>query len=129
MTSTKTKAISDMEVDINRAIVRFEKESMGRGPFETRTYIVDDMIVVRLKGVLVPAELSLAAADVSRQTRELIKEMRRAILDRKRPLLEAVVQDIVGVSVESIHTDISTRTGERVIVFTLKGKPDVSPRE
>jgi len=123
MAQVRTKPVSDLEVEISQAIIRFEKESMGRGPFETRTYLLDDMILVRLKGVLLPAEIKLAEAEDNGRARLLLKEVRRTILERSRPLLESVILDIVGVPVQSVHTDISTRTGERVIIFTLKGKP------
>jgi uncharacterized protein YbcI len=117
------KTASELEAEISQAMIRFEKECMGRGPFETRTYLLDDMILVRLKGVLLPSEIKLAEAENQQRARLLLKEVRQLILERARPLLESVIHDIVGTPVESIHTDISTRTGERVIIFTLKGKP------
>lgn len=123
MVREKQKSLTEMELDIKQAMIRFEKECMGRGPFETRAYLIDDMVIVRLKGVLLPSEIALADTDDRGRARLLIKEVRQAILDRKRSLLESVVQDVVGVPVESIHTDISTKTGERVIIFTLKAKP------
>lgn len=127
MVHAKTKSIGEMELEIKQAMIRFEKECMGRGPFETRAYILDDMVIVRLKGVLLPSEISLADTDDRSRARLLIKEVRDAIIERKRALLESVIQEIVGVPVESIHTDISTRTGERVIIFTLKAKPAGGP--
>lgn len=129
MPHLKTRTVNELEVEINQAMIRFEKECMGRGPFETRTYLVDDMVIVRLKGVLLPAEISLSNTEDRNRGRLLIKEMREAILERNRPLLESVIQDIVGVPVESVHTDISTRTGERVIIFTLKAKPPILEQE
>jgi uncharacterized protein YbcI len=125
-----SKTQGQIEAEISEAVVRFEKEYMGRGPLEARTYLVDDMIVVRLKGVMTPAEHQLATSDDSRQGRELIKQVRRELLEKGRPLLEAVVQDVTARKVLSLHNDISTVTGERVIVFTLDAPPDgVSPRK
>lgn len=123
MVRERNKTVAEMELDIKQAMIQFEKECMGRGPFDTRAYLVDDMVVVRLRGVLLPSEISLAEVEDRGRARLLIKEVRQAILERKRSLLESVVQNVVGVPVESIHTDISTRTGERVIIFTLKSKP------
>lgn len=125
---TTGKTVSELEIEISQAMIRFEKEYMGRGPFETRTYLCDDMIVVRLKGVLLPSEIKLAEAD-NQRARLLLKEVRQTILERGRPMLETVIHSIVGVSVQSVHTDISTRTGERVIIFTLTGKPSVVRNE
>ncbi len=117
------KSKGELESEISQAIIRFEKEYMGRGPLETKTYLVDDLVLVRLKNVLTPAELKLAQADERHQGRELIKQSRHKLLEHGRPLLEAVLRDILGVGVRSLHTDISTKTGERIIVFTLEGKP------
>lgn len=122
------KSKNELEAEISQAIIRFEKEFMGRGPLETRTYIVDDLVVVRLKGVLTPAELKLAAAEDNPRGRYLLKEVRQELLDRGRPLLEVAVRDILGVAVKSLHTDISTKTGERIIAFSLADRPRLRPQ-
>ena len=113
----KTKG--QLESEISDAIIRFEKEYMGRGPLETKTYLVDDLVVVRLKGVLTTAECQLAVSDDAYNGRELIKRMRHALLEKGRPMLDAIVQDVLGVPVKSLHTDLSTISGERIIVFSL----------
>lgn len=114
-----SKTHGQVEAEISEAVIRFEKEFMGRGPVEARTYLVEDMVLVRLKGVMTPAEHQLASSEDSRQGRELIKQVRRELLEKGRPLLEAVVQAVTSRKVLSLHTDISTITGERMIVFTL----------
>jgi uncharacterized protein YbcI len=110
----KTKG--EIESDISRAIVQFEMDYMGRGPKETRTRIVDDMVLVRLKGVLTPAEQQLTKSE---DGIELIKKMRSTLIEKAKPLLYEVIKDITGVNAVGLHTDISTTTGERIIVFTL----------
>ena len=117
------KSKGELETEISQAIIRFEKEYMGRGPLETKTYFVDDMVLVRLKGVLSPAEHKLVESEEKHLGRELIKQARHKLLEHGRPLLEGVIREILGVGVKSLHTDISTKTGERIIVFTLDGKP------
>lgn len=111
---------SEVEIRISQAIVRFEKEFMGRGPMETRTWIIDDLVLVRLKNVLTPAEQQLASDEDSERGRILIKQLRQQLLERGRPMLEGIVKETLGIPVKSLHTDISTRTGERIIVFTLE---------
>ncbi len=113
----KTKG--QIEAEISEAIIKFEKEYMGRGPDETKTYIINDMIVIRLQRVLTPAEQQLAKSNDDTKGRSLIKQVRRELLEKARPLLEAMIQDITRRKISSMHTDISTATGERVIVFTL----------
>lgn len=126
MPHTRTQV--QIETEISEAVIRFEKEYMGRGPIETRSYLIDNMILVRLNGVLTKAELQLAQASDSVRGRDLIKEVRIQLLEKGRPLLEAVINDITGSHVVSMHTDISTITGERVILFTLDQPPQMAPR-
>ncbi|MCX8043399.1 MAG: DUF2294 domain-containing protein [Desulfobacterota bacterium] len=114
MRSPKTKGM--VEAEISEAIVKFEKEYMGRGPVETRTYIIDDMILVRIKGVLTKAETQLAKTD---QGLFLIKQVRLKLLEELKHLLSVIIQDITHCTVISMHTDISTTTGERIIIFVL----------
>lgn len=116
MKGQKGKTKGQVEAEISNALTKFELEYMGRGPKETKAYIVDDMIIVKLKGVLTDAEKKLTN---NQEGRELIKKVRATLLEGARDLLSQVVKDIVGVDVVSLHTDISTRSGERVIIFTL----------
>lgn len=117
----KTKVM--LEAEISQAMIRFEKDYMGRGPVETRTFLIDDLVLVRLKKVLTQAELKLAAGNDTPQRRGLVKQLRQELLEHGRPLLETAIRDILGVGVISLHTDISTKTGERIIVFTLESVP------
>ena len=105
-----------IESQISEAIIKFEKEYMGRGPKETKTYIIKDMIFIRLKGVLTSAEEQLAK---TAEGSELIKKTRIQLLEGARFLLENIISDITGYQVKSLHTDISTKTGERIIIFIL----------
>ena len=123
----KTKG--QIEAEISEAIIRFEREYMGRGPEETRSYLLGDMILVRLQGVLTPAEKHLADSSDYAEDGRLIKQVRMQLIEKARMLLEAIVHDITGRSVVSLHTDISTRTGERVIVWTLDGAVECRPDE
>ena len=111
------------EREISRAIVHFEKEFMGRGPLNARTFITEDLVLVRLANVLTPAELKLAQVEPAERGRYLIKQVRQELIAQGRPLLDAVIQDILKIKVVSLHTDISAKTGERIIVFTLAEAP------
>lgn len=117
------KSRGQLEEEVSQAVIRFEKEYMGRGPLEARSHLVEDLVVVRLRGVLTPAELSLTAS--GDRGRDLIKQMRQQLIETGAAALGATVGAVVGVEVKGMHTDISTRTGERVIVFVLAGRPVV----
>jgi uncharacterized protein YbcI len=111
----KTKG--EIEAEISCAIVQFEIDYMGRGPKESRTHIIEDMVVVRLKGVLTPAEEQLTKTI---DGKELVKKMRATLIDKARVLLYQVVGDITGSRIMDLHTDISLDSGERVFVFVLE---------
>jgi uncharacterized protein YbcI len=112
----KKKSRGEAEADFTKAINKLEKEYLGRGPTDTRTFFLDDMIVLRLRGMLTPAEAKLAEND---DNRELIKETRRRLFETARPMIADMVREIAGCNLVSMHTDMSTRTGERIIVLTV----------
>lgn len=104
------------EAELTRAIVQFEKEYMGRGPVDARTFFIKDLILVRLMGLMTPAEKKLAETS---DGRSLIKETRRQLFESSRQPLAQIVQQVTGAQLVSLHTDMSTVTGERIIVFTV----------
>ncbi len=112
-----------IEATISEVVTKFEKEYMGRGPLETRTFLLNDMVIVRLKGVLTKAEYSLAKSDNGRG-RELVKHMKAELIESNRAVLDTAIRSIVKRKVRSLHTDISTSTGERVLMFVLDRSPE-----
>jgi uncharacterized protein YbcI len=110
------KKKGQIEAEISNSLIQFEKDYMGRGPQETKAFIIEDMILVRLQGVLTPAEQQLAK---NPEGMNLIKKIRSNLLEQGRELLKEVIEKITGIKVISLHTDISTKTGERMIIFTL----------
>lgn len=106
-----------IESEISKALIAFEKEHMGRGPLDVKTYIIKDIVVIRLIGVLTPAERHLAKDNEGIQ---LIKQVRAKLLENSHIFLAQTIQDITGLEIMSFHTDISTKTGERFIVITFK---------
>jgi uncharacterized protein YbcI len=96
---------------------------MGRGPRDIRAHLIDDLLVVRLQGVLTAAEQHLVKSLSAEKGRDLIKQVRTHLLETARPLLEAMVLEITGIKVVSFHHDISTVTGEKVVLFTLAEPP------
>jgi uncharacterized protein YbcI len=117
------KSKGELEAEISSAIIRFKKEYMGRGPLSVKTYLLDDMVLVRLQGVLTAAEQKLVQVEDRSRGRDLIKNTRLELIEHGRPLLEQVIRDILSVDVVSLHTDISTSTGESILLFTLSAKP------
>ena len=111
------KSKGQVEAEISNALIAFEKEHMGRGPVDVRSHIIEDMVLIRLKGVLTPAERHLAKDADGVQ---LIKQVRAKLLENSSKMLEEVIMDITGIRVVSFHTDISTKAGERVIIIIFE---------
>ncbi len=117
------KTLGEMEGAICEGISRFEQEYMGRGPKDIRAHLLGDLLVVRLQGVLTVAEQQLVKSQPPEKGRDLLKEVRTHLIETARPIVEAMIQEITGVKVMSLHHDISTKTGEEVVLFTLAELP------
>jgi uncharacterized protein YbcI len=104
-----------MEAEITQAVVKFEKEYLGRGPLDARTFFVNDLILIRLRGVLTAGERKLAE---TREGQALLKETRRQLFESSIEVFEEMIAQATGCKLISFHTDISTKTGERIIVLT-----------
>ena len=113
----------EIESAVSAGMSRFEQEYMGRGPKDVQAHLIGDMIVVRLKGVLTAAEQHLVRTLVPEKGRDLLKEVRTHLIEIARPTLEAMVEGIVDVKVVSLHHDISTVTGEEIVLFSLAESP------
>ncbi len=105
-----------LEAEISASITRFEREHLGRGPKEVRTWIIQDMILIRLRGVLTPAEEKLASDP---DGHHLVKEVRTRLIEGSRTILDEMIERLTGIKTVSLHSDISLRKGERIIVITL----------
>ena len=113
------KSQGEIEDAICAGINRFEQEYMGRGPKDIRTHLLGDLLVVRLQGVLTAAEQHLVRVVAPEKGRDLLKQVRTHLVETARPAMEKLVEEITGVKVLSLHHDISTLTGEEVVLFTL----------
>jgi uncharacterized protein YbcI len=113
----------EIESAIADGMSRFEQEYMGRGPKDIRAHLIDDLVVIRLKGILTAAEQHLVKTLQPEKGRDLLKQVRSHLIEIARPTMEAMVRGITGVKVVSLHHDISTTTGEEVVLFTLAESP------
>jgi uncharacterized protein YbcI len=117
------KTQGEIESAISDGMSRFEQEYMGRGPKDVHVHLINDLIVVRLKGVLTAAEQHLVKTLPTDKGRDLLKEVRSHLIEIARPTLEAMIHGVTGVQVVSLHHDISTITGEEIVLFTLAESP------
>ena len=106
-----------VESEISKAMTQWEKEYLGRGSVSAKADILRDMIIVTLRGILTPAEYSLCE---TKQGLINIKKNRTDLVESGVEMLRRLIFDITGEVVVSFHTDLSTRTGERIMVFRLE---------
>ena len=114
----------EIEAAVSEGISRFKQDYMGRGPKDIHTHLLGDFLVVRLQGVLTGAEQHLVTSLPAEKGRDLLKQVRTHLIEMARPVMEAMVENITGVKLSSMHHDISTVTGEEVVLFTLAQSPD-----
>ncbi|MBU0719187.1 MAG: DUF2294 domain-containing protein [Planctomycetes bacterium] len=123
------KTPGEIEAAICEGIRRFELEFMGRGPKDIHSHLIDDLVVVRLHGVLTAAEQQLVQSLPTEKGRDLLKQVRIQLVEAARPVLESMVLEVTGTKVVSLHHDISTTTGEEIVVFTLAESPLVREKK
>ncbi len=117
------KTQGEIEAAVCAGIGRFEQDYMGRGPKSIHAHLIDDLLVVRLQGVLTAAEQHLVKSLPAEKGLTLLKSVRTHLLETARPVMQAMIENETGVKVVSLHHDISTTTGEEVILFTLAESP------
>lgn len=105
-----------LESEISKAVTQWEKEYLGRGPLQVKTDIIRNMIIVHLKGILTPAEKELTKTEAGMVS---IKKIRNNLVEAGNGQLKEIILKLTGETVDSFHTDLSTRNGERIIVFML----------
>ena len=114
----------EIEAAISEEISRFEQDYIGRGPKDIQVHLLEDLLLIRLRGVLAAAEHHLVKSLPAENGRDLLKRVRSHLIETTRPVMEAMVEKVTGVKVVTMHHDISTITGEEVLLFTLARSPD-----
>jgi uncharacterized protein YbcI len=118
------KTQGEIEAAVCEGMSRFEQEFMGRGPKDIRAHLIGNLLLIRLQGVLTAAEQHLVKTLAPEKGRDLLKQVRTHLIETARPLVEVMIQEATGTAVVSLHHDISTLTGEEVVLFTLAEVPE-----
>lgn len=111
------KTQGQIEAAVTEAITQYERDYLGRGPKEAKSFIVENLVITKLQGILSPAEKQLSHENGGV---DLIKKMRTRLIESSSDELSELVEEETGIGVVSMHTDISARTGERIFVFSLE---------
>lgn len=114
----------EIEATVCEFISRFEQDFMGRGPKAIRAHLIGELLVVRLQGVLNTAEMQLVKSQETEKGRNLLKQVRTHLIETARPIMKSMIHSVTGTRMLSLHHDISTVTGEEVMIFTLAEAPD-----
>jgi uncharacterized protein YbcI len=117
------KTQGELEAAVCLGMCQFQQEYLGRGPSDVRAHLIGELLVVRLQGILTAAELHLIENCPTEHGRELLKQMRTLLIETARLQIDSMIQLITGVKVISMHHDLSTITGEQVVIFTLNEAP------
>lgn len=125
MPQCKTKG--QIEAEISDSMVKLQREQTGRGPNQTHTYIIEDMVIVRMQEVLTPAERQLTG---NPHGQSLVKQFHQQMHEIARKNLELIVEQHTGCKVNSVHNDVSTKTGEQLAIYVLdRNLESVLPRK
>ena len=117
---------AESEAAVCEGIIRFQEDYLGGSAEQIRVHFMKDLLVIRILGALTVAERQLVKSLSPEKGRDLIKQTREQLLELARPMLESMVHEVVGVKVLSMHHDISTVTGEEVVLFSLTKAPRFS---
>jgi uncharacterized protein YbcI len=118
------RTLREIEAAISEGISRFEQDYMGRGPKDIHAHLLGDLLVIRVQGVLTAAEQQLVKSLPAEKGRDLLKQVRTHLIETARRVMVAMIEKVTGVKVVTMHHDISTVTGEKVVLFTLARSPD-----
>ena len=109
----RMKTLGEIEAAVCEGIARFEQDYMGRGPKAIRAHLINDLLLVRLQGVLTAAEQHLVTTLPAEKGRDLLKQVRTQLIETARPAMESLIHDITGIKPCSLHHDISTSRAKR----------------
>jgi uncharacterized protein YbcI len=108
----------EIEKAIKETITQFLEAQLGDRLEAVVTQIIEyDAIVVKLKDILPPSEKMLIRQD---EGTRLIKELKEKLIEKVKPNLKAVVENLIGVEITDIHSIYNETTGEVIVFLTLK---------
>lgn len=114
MNQFRTKG--ELEAALGNAVLKFEREYFGRGPKEISTYIVKDLVLIRQRGILTPAEERVRN---NPESVDLIQRLRETLLKNNQEILRIAFQNLTQAEVITLYTDLSVEHSEKFMVFTF----------
>jgi len=100
---------------IAEAAIEFERKRTGHAPDSVTVVLGDDTLVITLHGALSPAERALAETPAGASQ---VQEFHRQLFKNSAHSLRQEVKRITGVEVRDAATEVETKTGTVVQVFS-----------
>ena len=79
------KTEEEIETAVSEGISRFEQDYMGRGPKDIQVHLLDDLLLIRLRGVLAAVEKHLVKSLPDENGRVFLKQVRSHLVETTRP--------------------------------------------
>jgi len=112
----ETKTKGQIEAEISEVITKFKREYIGKGPKEVKSYIIEDMVVIRLKGALTTLEQQLTKDP---EGINLVKRSRICCLRNAQSVLEKLLHSLLSVDIVGFYVDVDLPIGEMFMVLRL----------
>lgn len=123
---SKTLTRAEGEAAICDGVIRFQEEYLGWRSEQVHVRLIEDFVLIRIRGALTLAERQLCTSSSSDKGRDLIKQTRKQLLELARPMLASLIHEVTAAKVVSMHHDISTVSGEEAVLFSLAEMPRVA---
>ena len=105
---------------ISTEIVRAQKEYFGKGPVEAKSYFLDDMLVVVMKGGFTTAEKTML--DFGEP--DTVREFRQAFENRMTDQLTGLIEDLTGRTVVNYQSQVMFGPDRIVEMFVFDDEAD-----
>ena len=115
-----------MNLKLVKPLHNGRKDFFRKRFFVCKTDILRDMVIVSLQGILTPAEYRVCKTNEGLLN---IKRTRSELVESGEEDLSRIIKDLTGLNVKSFHSDLSTITGERVMIFKLEDRFDKALHE
>ena len=112
----KHKSRQEIESAVAEAMTKFLRKQMGERAAGVITEVASDAIIVRVKGIMPPAERYLIK---NQEGMKLLKELKEKLIERAKPLLEAMIKNLIDAEVVDIYSSFNPASNEHIEIFTL----------
>ncbi len=118
---SKTLTRTECPSVIGQCFMRFQQDSMGSKSEQIDAFFITDQLIVQAFGNLIQVERQPGTSSVPAKVNDLVKEVITELLELPRTMLELLIAEVTEVKAISMDHDISTVTGEDVVLFSLAG--------